>query len=165
MANGHGGARPGAGRRPYPVAPEKSSNEDKRKRTEAVAVLADVSKLSAPSYLSPLAKKEWRRIMKLYKQMDVKILCDLDVAALVMYCEAWSIYKVAQEQWTKLQVVATTNKASQQVINTCIDTMNKQATVVSRLSEQLYLTPAGRARMGVTPRKKKKDELLEFLNN
>lgn len=123
------------------------------------------NKLSCPSYLSNIAKKEWRRVMKLYRLMDANILSDLDVTALVMYCEAWAVYKTAQEQWTKLQVVATTNPASQRVIDTCIDTMNKQAQVVSKLSEQLCLTPVGRARMGINPARNKQDALLDFMNS
>lgn len=103
--------------------------------------------------------------MRLYRMMDANILSDLDITALVMYCEAWSVYKTAQEQWVKLNTVATTNPASQKVIDTLIDTMNKQAQVVSRLSEQLCLTPVGRARMGINPAKDKKDPLIEFMNS
>lgn len=159
-----GGKRVNSGRKPFVAASKHASNAEKKERDEVNQKLITTNKLSCPKYLSEMAKKEWRRIMRLYKQMDTKILCDLDVAALVMYCEAWAVYKKAQEQWTKLNVVATTNPASQKVIDTCLDTMNKQTTVVSRLSEQLCLTPVGRARMGINPAKNKKDELADFMN-
>lgn len=124
------------------------------------------AKLTCPGYLTDLAKKEWRRTLKLYKSMDADILCDLDVAALVMYCEAWSIYKTAQDQWTKLGTTASTNPAAQALIDKTLEVMNKQTAVISKLAEQLCLTPVGRARMGMNPtRRQAGDKLTAFLND
>ena len=108
-----------------------------------------VDKLSCPSYLSPLAKKEWKRVMKLYKQMDARILNDLDVTALAMYAEAVAMYQTAQKQWVQVQTLVSSNKASQKLLDKIRTIMNDQVKVVTTLSEQLCLTPVGRARMGV----------------
>lgn len=108
-----------------------------------------VDKLSCPSYLSPLAKKEWKRVMKLYKQMDARILNDLDVTALAMYAEAVAMYQTAQKQWVQVQTLVSSNKASQKTLDKIRTIMNDQVKVVTTLSEQLCLTPVGRARMGV----------------
>lgn len=108
-----------------------------------------VDKLSCPSYLSPLAKKEWKRVMKLYKQMDARILNDLDVTALAMYAEAVAMYQTAQKQWVQTQALVSSNKASQKLLDKIRTIMNDQVKVVTTLSEQLCLTPVGRARMGV----------------
>ena len=97
--------------------------------------------------------------------MEASILCDLDIAALVMYCEAWAIYKAAQEKWVQLGTVVSTNPAAQAVIDQTIETMNRQTAVICKLAEQLCLTPVGRAKMGMNPtRKKAGEKLLEFLN-
>lgn len=160
-----GGARPNSGRKPSFNAPTHASNEEKAAREESQQSLMTTAKLSCPGYLTDLAKKEWRRTMKLYKTMNANILCDLDVAALVMYCEAWSIYKTAQEQWTKLVTVCTTNPSAQALIDKTLDVMNKESAIISKLAEQLCLTPVGRARMGINPtRGKAGDALINLLN-
>lgn len=124
-----------------------------------------VDKLSCPSYLSPLAKKEWKRVMKLYKQMDARILNDLDVTALAMYAEAVAMYQTAQKQWVQVQTLVSSNKASQKTLDKIRTIMNDQVKVVTTLSEQLCLTPVGRARMGVAVAKfglKEEKSLDEF---
>lgn len=113
--------------------------------------------LKCPSHLSDEAKKEWKRVMRLYKQMESTILCDLDLQALIMYCEAVAIYKKAQETWTKYQWVVTTNPDSQMIMDKCFKIMEKQTKIVSTLSEQLCLTPVGRARMGMLKANTKDD--------
>ena len=124
-----------------------------------------VDKLSCPSYLSPLAKKEWKRVMKLYKQMDARILNDLDVTALAMYAEAVAMYQTAQKQWVQVQTLVSSNQASQKLLDKIRTIMNDQVKVVTTLSEQLCLTPVGRARMGVATAKfglKKEKSLNDF---
>ncbi len=161
-----GGTRPNAGRKPTLNPVGHRTKAEKEPRKQASEALQTTKILKCPSYLTALAKKEWRRTMRLYNQMDASILCDLDIAALVMYCEAWAIYKTAQEQWSKLGTVATTNPAAQALIDKTIDTMNKQTTVISKLAEQLCLTPVGRARMGMNPTQRKAgDKLLALLND
>lgn len=161
-----GGSRPNAGRKPSLNPVGHRTKAEKEPRLETAQALHTTSILKCPAYLTDLAKKEWRRTMRLYNQMDASILCDLDTAALVMYCEAWSIYRTAQDQWSKLKIVATTNPAAQTLIDKTMDTMNKQTTVICKLAEQLCLTPVGRARMGMNPtRHKAGDKLLELLNS
>lgn len=161
-----GGPRPNAGRKPTVNPVGHRTKAEKEPREQARVALQTSRTLKCPNYLTDLAKKEWRRTMRLYNQMDASILCDLDVAALVMYCEAWAIYRTAQDQWAKLQVVASTNPSAQALIDKTIDTMNKQTAVISKLAEQLCLTPVGRARMGMNPTQRKAgDKLLELLND
>lgn len=126
---------------------KNEKNLDCRKAVEKSFQVVD--KLSCPSYLSPLAKKEWKRVMKLYKQMDARILNDLDVTALAMYAEAVAMYQTAQKQWVQVQTLVSSNKASQKLLDKIRTIMNDQVKVVTTLSEQLCLTPVGRARMGV----------------
>lgn len=160
-----GGSRPNAGRKPYAIAPEKSSNEEKEKRIETQQNLQTTAKLSVPKHLSDRAKKEWRRTMKLYGQMETKILMDLDRTALIMYCEAYAAYAIAHEFWTTtLQcTVISSNPKTQSVIDKTLAIMEKQTNIVNKLAEQLCLTPVGRTRMGITPEKEKTNAFLAFL--
>lgn len=147
------------GRKPTPAAlidpvEHKKSYDEIEARKEAEASLQTKSDLRCPSYVSKEAKKEWRRIMKLYRGMDAEILNDLDVMALVMYCEATAVYKKAQETWVKYQQVVAVNPEAQRVLDKCFQTMERQTKIISSLSEQLCLTPVGRARMGMNAAKK-----------
>ncbi len=128
-------------------------------RREVEESLVALDQLKCPSTLSAPAKKEWKRVMKIYKTMGAKILNDLDITALSMYCESVAIYKKAQETWVKYQVLITTNKEAQKVLDKMRNIMNKQIEVIIKLSEQLCLTPVGRARMGIAIASKKESKL------
>lgn len=156
------------GRKPVPahlLTPEghHKSEEEIKARREVEDSLKTKATLRCPSYLSSDAKSEWRRLMALYKTLKVNILCDLDVQLIVMYCEAVAIYKKAQETWVTYQRLVTSNEKYQDTIDRCLSIMNKQSTIVRGISEQLCLTPVGRARMGMGAVKKEKENPLEAL--
>lgn len=156
------------GRKPTPAAlidpaEHKKSYDEIEARKEVEAVLQTKSELRCPTYVSKPAKKEWRRIMKLYRGMEAEILNDLDVMALVMYCEATAVYKKAQETWVKYQQVVTVNPEAQRVLDKCFQTMERQTKIISGLSEQLCLTPVGRARMGMNAAKRLEPSALDLL--
>lgn len=119
------------------------------RRQQAEEGLRCKASLTCPDYLSPGAKAEWKRLMKLYRTLDSKILCDLDTMGLVIYCEAAAIYKKAQETWAKYGLVVSANPESQRIMDKCFDTMKNQTKIINDLAEQLCLTPIGRARMGI----------------
>lgn len=153
------------GRKPIPPAlvdnkTFKKNSQELAAREESWEKLKTTSILRAPKHLTPEAKKEWKRVMKLYNLMEVDILSDLDQQALIMYCEATAIYKKAQEQWAKLNQVATPNPDGQKLIDSIFRIMEKQSRIISSLSEQLCLTPVGRARMGMNATKMEEDDPL-----
>lgn len=157
------------GRKPVPPAlidnkSHKKNHQEIQERKESWEKLKTSTILKVPRHLTPEAKKEWRRVMKLYNLMEADILSDLDQQALIMYCEATAIYKKAQEQWAKLQQVATPNPDGQKLIDSILRTMERQSKIISSLSEQLCLTPVGRARMGMNPTKtEEEDPLVKLL--
>lgn len=158
------------GRKPTPAKMldnkiRKESNDTLTERAVIESALADTdAKLKCPSQLSPTAKKEWKRIISLYKKLESRILCDLDITALAMYCEAVAIYQKAQATWTKYGFVVSTDPDEQIMMNKCIKIMNEQTKIISGLSEQLCLTPVGRARMGLMKKQKDtEDEELDEL--
>ena len=153
------------GRKPVPASlidpkKEKRSKETIEKRRVIENSLKTEAKLNCPKSLSEIAKKEWRRVIRLYKQMGSDILCDLDIQALTMYCEAVAVYKIAQAEsirlrnrLTEIQGLAVKDKKDEYLVRECIEinvkTMNNQTKIISSLAEQLCLTPVGRARMGM----------------
>lgn len=157
------------GRKPMPArlidpAEHKKSKEQIDARQEIEAGLQTTSTLKCPGFLSPEAKKEWRRIMKLYKQMDNGILCDLDKMALVAYCEAVSMYNKAQETWAKYNQIVAANPDAQRELDKARLVMKEQTKIMVSLSEQLCLTPVGRARMGMGVGKKEPSAIDKFLS-
>lgn len=142
------------GRKPVPAsmidpAERKRSNAEIENRQAIENSLLVTAKLTCPKTLSAYGKIEWRRVVKLYKQMGSNILSDLDITALTMYCESAAIYKKAQETWAKYQMLVGANAGTQRILDKSIKTMNEQTKIVNKLSEQLCLTPVGRARMGM----------------
>jgi P27 family predicted phage terminase small subunit len=50
---------------------------------------------TCPSYLDPFATKEWKRIIPLLQELD--ILSDLDLVAVLDFCQAFSFWIRASE--------------------------------------------------------------------
>ncbi|MDY0386959.1 MAG: phage terminase small subunit P27 family [Methanolobus sp.] len=154
------------GRKPQPAMivdseKHKKSKQEIERRKEVERKLKTSGFLRCPSKLSPVAKKEWKRVIKLYREMESNILSDLDKTALTIYCEAYAIYSKAHEVWSKYQQIVSTNEEAQKIIDKTFKTMQSQSQVIYRFSEQLCLTPVGRARMGMA--KKQEPSLLERL--
>lgn len=146
------------GRKPIPAAlidpqEHKKSYDEIQQRIEVESSLKTSSKLTCPKYLSDVAKKEWKRVIKLYRSLDTDILCDLDISSLVIYCEAWAEYRQAQDERNKITQDGDKSVESQKVIDRCVNRMASQTKIINSISEQLCLTPVGRARMGMMSKK------------
>lgn len=53
-----------------------------------------------------VAKNEWKRIVKILK--DMEIVGDIDVYSLIGYCNAWALYRRATSQLEKEPLIITT---------------------------------------------------------
>lgn len=148
------------GRKPIPIALVDNSKCHKTKEQIELRAQGEPSgctaKLLPPKEMSYDAKKEFKRIVKLYRELDTSILNDLDVSVLSAYCESVSIYKKAQVEYQKKSVVIVNKNGTIQQ-NPYIDIMDKQSKNITRLAEQLCLSPVGRARMGII-NEKREDE-------
>jgi P27 family predicted phage terminase small subunit len=143
----------------------KKSQEELNNRKAAEDALRAKGILSCPKTMSKGAQKEWRRVMKLYKGMEQPIICALDRQALIMYCEATAIYEKASADWASKQEVVSEDPKVQQQIDKCFSLMEKQLKIIASISEQLCLTPVGRARMGMASRNtKKKSKIDNFMD-
>ena len=125
----------------------KKSNAEIEQRQNVEKSMTVVDKLSCPKDMTKDAQKIWKGLMKLYKQMDAKILCDLDKHSLRMYCETYALYLKTQQQVEYLS--GSLESFLDKDFQNLVKTMNKQCEVCTNLAEKLCLTPIGRARMGV----------------
>lgn len=139
----------------------KKSQSDIDRRVKNEKSMQVSAALRCPKHLSDGGKREWRRIMALYRKMEAHILSDLDRNALIAYCEAVSIYNEAQKKWKDLNAVVSSDQKVQRILDKIITTMEKQSAIIFKFSEQLCLTPIGRAKMGLhMPKKKSKLEQM-----
>lgn len=143
------------------------------------------AKLTPPKWLSEGAKKEWRRIVKLYRELDVPILNDLDKTALTAYVMEKEIVDKLYAEWKKQEygvlrkdasetstVEMTANNtpikkkassAQKQVVNPLLREIGRHSSILRGLAEQLALTPTGRAAIAVRNEKQRKSDAEKFM--
>lgn len=121
--------------------------------------------LKPPKSLSAAAKKEWRRVVALYRSLDARIINDLDVATLTTYCESVAIYQKAQMEYRERPLIYMSADGNP-VENPYLAIMRKEGLNIAKYAEQLCLSPVGRARMGVAAAKKavEDDPMAKYLN-
>lgn len=112
--------------------------------------------LSCPKVLTdPIAKAEWKRIMPLYRQMNIDVLNDLDVRTLIAYCMSVAVYEHAIKEWEANPRVLVEKYDRygnlSYVQNPVIKTFNEQGVLIARFAEVLCLSPVGRTRIGKGP--------------
>lgn len=113
--------------------------------------------LVPPKALSKEAKKEWDRLVALYRQLDAPILNNLDTGILSAYCECRAIYERAQKELKKDPTsIVWTEKGP--VENPLIKILDKQGQLIAKYGEQLALSPVSRARIGIAKAKKELED-------
>lgn len=145
------------------------------------------SELKVPPELTAGAKKEWRRIVKLYKTLDVEVLNDLDIAVFTTYCAEVDITQRLYSAWTsgKCELITTAtatgsstkatpsgkplegkfSESKKQIVNPLLREYNRHAQTVRILAEQLALTPAGRAAYAVRKDKENRSPAEDFMGD
>jgi len=172
------------GAKPKPAAlrdpkDDKVSKKDHQKRLDMEKALrGNDPKLRPPKWLSKEGKKEFRRLIKIYKSLPVQILSDLDTTMLAQYCQAYSVYQSAmktrekliiqdfsvdgKEEESQLDFEDRIDREQQKLVNR----MNNQTKIMNKLSEALCITPVGRARMGImVTHKTDKDNKVQDLKD
>ena len=149
------------GRKPYPMSMITATNkqhEGKKalaERTKNEPKL-DSARLTCPSHLNEESKKEWRRIVKLYKQLDNPIVTDLDRNALEVYCENFSIFRQAHRE-IKASALLYKDRAGEARRNPYVIIANQASDQMKKYGEVLLLDPVSRARSSLTQNKKPED--------
>ncbi len=115
-------------------------------------------KLKTPDWISNEAKQEWKRLVKHFKEMDTKILSDLDTNALAIYCEAVITYRKAIKKVRETSEVYTCKlEPNKPRKNPWLTVANEAAIQVKKYGEILCLDPVSRARVGLGMSKKEED--------
>lgn len=124
-------------------------------RAEAEPTGAE-AKLRPPKELSKVARAEWRRVVRLYRQLDAEVINDLDLSLLATYCENVAIYKAAEAEYQNERLARFDYEHMKWIENPYLKIMDTAGKNIARAAEQLCMSPVGRARMGVLAAKKAK---------
>lgn len=154
-----------AGRKPIPIAVYE--NKHKHSKADIAARIEGEpkgcsDKLLPPKELKGEALKEWKRVVALYRELDAAILNDLDISLLSAYCESVAIYRKAQVEYKKQPLIIVDGNSVRE--NPLLRVMRMEGANIAKYSEQLCLSPVGRARMGVIAAKREvsKDPMTAF---
>ena len=148
------------GRKPRPLAlVDNATNrytKEKMQAREDSEPRGCTDLIEPPEELEGTALTEWNRVVKLYRELDSKILNDLDISTLSAYCESVAIYKKAQREYKKGALIIKDDGRIKE--NPYLRIMRLEGANIAKYAEQLCLSPVGRARMGVMAAKKEVED-------
>ncbi len=103
-------------------------------------------KVKMPTFLSPAAKKCWRRVSKTLSEAG--LLTNLDVDALATYCEAFARWVDANEKVEKMGgVIKSPN--GYPIINPYLSISNKAQEQMKTMITEFGMTPSSRTKIDV----------------
>lgn len=162
----------------------KNTGTIERQKEYSFTVSAE---LKPPKTLTAGAKKEWKRVVELYKQLETSILNDLDIQILASYCISVDIRDKLYQKWktqdkeellqhnktTSASVTTdgkgkavrgTSGNRTKTEVNPILTEIDRYNKTIRVLAEQLALTPASRAAYAVRQEKKNRSEIEEFMD-
>ena len=144
------------GRRPIPHEMKVLDGTAKTSTGKAAGPAPEgyaIEPLTCPRWLTPEAKKEWRRLAPAMKR--IKVLTIADRAAFISYCENYGRAERVSRKLRELTEVAgesallvkTPNGAVQQ--NPLLAILNRAEEKMMKAAGELGLTPSSRARLAI----------------
>jgi len=125
------------------------------------SIQPNTNNIKAPPWLSPFAKREFKKMVK--ELLEVDLITNVDVNAMAMYCDAYGNYvectKVIQEEGLMVEY---TNKAAEtnKVPHPLLTKQKALFEQMKALSTEFGLTPAARAKIAI-PRQVETEESEE----
>src|SRR5512137_1814077 len=130
------------------------SSEQLQNRSNFAPKVAS-SELKCPAHLCPAARKEWKRLVKLYQELEEPIITDLDVHALEIYCETLVTYRKATQKVREFSEVYTSRTdPSRPRINPWFSIAADAANQMKKFSDILLMDPVSRAKVGLAKTRK-----------
>lgn len=109
-----------------------------------------------PPELGPVAQKEWQRLVG--ELCALRILTNLDRAALAAYCGAYALWAEATENIQKFGTMVK-SPSGYPIQSPYVAIANRQAEIMMRIASEFGFTPASRSRISAP-----KDELPDLFN-
>jgi P27 family predicted phage terminase small subunit len=154
------------GRKPKPIAIKILEGNPGKRPINGLAPNPDASAPKSPRWMSKEAKREWRRIVPHLARL--KLMSDLDVAVLAMYCETYAQYiKAAKfiQEHGQTYTVDRYDKEGRLYDKTChkypeVGIMEACMDNVRKFASLFGLSPSDRARMVVPGAQEDEDEIF-----
>jgi P27 family predicted phage terminase small subunit len=148
------------GRRPKPTRmklltgnPGKRAMNEDEPKPEAMTP-------DCPAALGPVAREEWNRLAS--ELSKLKLLTNLDRAALAAYCGAYALWAESTEAIQKYGTMVK-SPSGYPIQSPYVSIANRQAEIMMRIASEFGFTPASRSRIS-TPSKNEKD-LFDLFKN
>jgi P27 family predicted phage terminase small subunit len=100
-----------------------------------------------PVELGPVAKREWDRLVG--ELSALRILTQLDRAALAAYCGAYALWAEATEQIQKHGTLVK-SPSGYPIQSPYVAIANRQSEITMRIASEFGLTPASRSRVSIS---------------
>lgn len=146
-----GGARMGAGRKPKPTELKILAGNPGGRPLNENEPKPEVSMPDAPDHLDKAAREEWNRVVPIL--FRVRIMTDLDVAALASYCQAYGRWVEAEEHISEEGCVVIWKGFPMQ--NPYLSIANKAMEQIRQFMSEMGMTPSSRSRVQVQSAQKK----------
>jgi P27 family predicted phage terminase small subunit len=157
------------GRKPLPTHLKLVKGNPGKRPLKADSVQPPPALPMPPAHLSDAAKVEWGRVSStLYA---LRMLTDIDTAALGAYCEAYARWKEASDALAQMRqadpamrglLIRTSNQNIIQ--NPLIGIANKAAADMVRYAAEFGMTPSARARIELGDQAPIKDPASQFFD-
>ena len=146
------------GRKPKPTAlKELDGNPGKRALPENEPRPPAPPQLPpAPTHMSNLAKREWRRVGK--QLLTLGLFTGLDHAALTAYCVAWARHVEAEEHLAEFGTVLASGGGTFYQ-SPYVSISNKAIEIMYKIGGEFGFTPVARARIQTQVPEEEPDEL------
>lgn len=150
-----------AGRRPVPTEIKKmTGNPGKRKLNENEPKPALIAP-KMPRHLNESAQREWKRIVKELRAMN--LLTHADGDSIALYASSYALWIEASAKLASEGMVVYTEKGYP-VLNPHLSVINSAVRTMKALLIEFGMTPAARSRISI-PNQNQNDEFDDFLRS
>ena len=132
------------GRRPKPTRLKVLTGNPGKRPLNSAEPKPDPAVPECPVELGPVAKREWDRLIG--ELAVLRIMTNLDRAALAAYCGAYAMWAEATEAVQKYGTMVK-SPTGYPVQSPYVSIANRQAEIMMRIASEFGFTPASRSRI------------------
>jgi P27 family predicted phage terminase small subunit len=132
------------GRRPKPTRLKYLTGNPGKRPLNANEPKPEIAMPECPLELGPVARREWDRMAA--ELTSLRILTQLDRAALAAYCGAYAMWAEATEAIQKFGTMVK-SPTGYPVQSPYVSIANRQAEIMMRIASEFGLAPASRSRI------------------
>lgn len=135
------------GRRPKPTRLKVLAGNPGRRPLNDDEPRPEAAILECPPELGPVAQREWQRLAG--ELTTLRMLTNLDRAALAAYCGAYALWAEATENIQKFGTMVK-SPSGYPIQSPYVAIANRQAEIMMRIASEFGFTPASRSRISVS---------------